>query len=219
MYRSEDMKEDYKKQCIKQRSQNLIRLREEVARKNLTEFAKAIGFTKKDMSTLESGEKNLSLFHLHAYKTYFKENHNLDISADFLFGYSTIMENVTIDLNRKTGLSGKSLAMLELMNGTNHYDLNHRNIEILDLILSNTYDNVQITETELYTRNLLFYVWEYIHAKDMFTLKDNQIEKDIIYTSKDKVTSLSKQLKLEDCIKYKAQKEIISSLEKLNKIG
>lgn len=80
-YSSEQSKNDYKK-YLAQRKMNLIRLREKITNMNQAAFAKDIDITAKDISTIENGEKNLSLFHIQAYRKYFMENYNLNVSVD-----------------------------------------------------------------------------------------------------------------------------------------
>lgn len=92
-YSSDNMKKIYRKQCDKQRGENLRRLREDIARLTMRDFSLIIGITISDLSNLENGDKTLSLFHIQAYKYYFKENHNLDISADYLMGYTSKITN------------------------------------------------------------------------------------------------------------------------------
>lgn len=144
-YSSDQMKKEYKEMCEAQRKNNLIRLREEIAKLTQADFKEEIGFTKNDLSMLESGDKNLSLFHIQAYKKYFKENYHLDISVDFLMGYTSVMENNSMDISHDLGLSGKSLELLRIwneykqnpMNGVISYGV--ADIDTLNLLLEDYY--------------------------------------------------------------------------------
>ena len=114
-YSSEQSKNDYKK-YLTQRKVNLIRLREKIANMNQAAFAKDIDITAKDISTIENGEKNLSLFHIQAYRKYFMENYNLNVSVDYLLGYTDVIENRSMNIGNELGLTGESIEMLKLMN-------------------------------------------------------------------------------------------------------
>lgn len=112
-YSSDGMKKEYEKQCREQRKLNLIKLRGEIAKMTQAEFQKTIGFTKNDLSMLENGDKTLSLFHIHAYKTYFLEHHSINVSVDFLMGYTDILENQVLNIGKETGLSNDAIEMLK----------------------------------------------------------------------------------------------------------
>lgn len=111
-YSSDTIKKAYRDACDTQRSVNLIRLREEIARMSQAEFIRAVGFTKSDISNLETGSKTLSLYQLHAYKTFFKESYNINVSADFLMGYTDILENNNMKTQDSLGLTETSLDTL-----------------------------------------------------------------------------------------------------------
>lgn len=87
-YNADSLKKTYEAHYKKQRIANLIELREEIANLSLTDFSKQIGIQKSNLSSLEKGDRDLSLFNIQAYKTFFREKYNLDISADYLLGYS-----------------------------------------------------------------------------------------------------------------------------------
>ena len=87
-YNADSLKKTYEAHYKKQRIANLIELREEIANLSLTDFSKQIGIQKSNLSFLEKGDRDLSLFNIQAYKTFFREKYNLDISADYLLGYS-----------------------------------------------------------------------------------------------------------------------------------
>lgn len=115
MYTSDLIKKLYSKQCKEQRTKNLIKLREEFANKTQTKFSKETGITKNDLSLLESGDKNLSLTHIHIYKKYFMDNFALNVSADFLMGYTNIIENKALNIGEETGLSNDAIEMLKIL--------------------------------------------------------------------------------------------------------
>lgn len=112
-YSSNAMKKSYKTECDTQRIKNLIKLREEIAGLTQAEFIREVGFTKSDISNLESGEKLLSLYHIQAYRLYFKEKHNINISVDFLMGYTDIIKNESLDIAADLGLSDSAIESLK----------------------------------------------------------------------------------------------------------
>ena len=97
-------KKEYKKETNAQRTKNLKRLRENIAKLSLSDFAKETGKTKNDLSMLENGEKTLSLFHIQAYKKFFLEKYTINLSVDYIMGYTDIMENNNLDYQREIGL-------------------------------------------------------------------------------------------------------------------
>lgn len=114
-YTADTLKRSYQKNHSEQRKKNLLKLRESIAKMSLTEFSKEIGIQKSNLSFLENGDRDLSLFNIQAYKTYFHEKHSLDISADYLLGYTC---NVYADENyqmitRISGLSDESIDTLK----------------------------------------------------------------------------------------------------------
>ena len=137
IYNSDSVKKDYSQQYSKQRGLNLKRLREEFANQSPATFRKEIGFTKNDLSLLECGEKNLSLFHIHAYRTYFKNNYDLIVSVDYLMGYTDVINNQSMDVAEDLGLSNDSLVSLKYLK--NYWD--PRVINTLNYIMkdSNTF--------------------------------------------------------------------------------
>lgn len=112
-YSSDAMKKSYKTECDTQRTKNLIKLREEIAGLTQAEFIREVGFTKSDISNLESGEKLLSLYHIQAYRLYFKEKHNINVSVDFLMGYTDIIENRSLNIAADLGLSNDAIESLK----------------------------------------------------------------------------------------------------------
>lgn len=103
------MKMKYKKECHAQRSENLIYLREQIAKMNLTDFSKEIGIVKTNLSDIEKGNRDLSISNLHSYKTYFREKHNLTISADYLLGYTDMIENKSMNMAQDLALSRNAI--------------------------------------------------------------------------------------------------------------
>lgn len=112
-YSADILKKQYQKKCKEQRIKNLLRLREEIAGLSQTEFCKQTGFQKSNLSSIEKGDRDLSLFVIQTYKTYFLENYNLDISTDFLLGYTSVMENEKLNVSDELGLTGKSIEVLK----------------------------------------------------------------------------------------------------------
>lgn len=115
-YSADALKKQYKKACLEQRKKNLIRLREEIAGLSQTEFSKQTGIQKPNLSCLESGDRDMSLFNIQVYKTYFLEKHKLNVSTDYLLGYTNVISNTGMDISNELGLSGKSLEVLKSWN-------------------------------------------------------------------------------------------------------
>lgn len=153
-YTSDGIKKNYENQCKKQRTKNLIKLRVDIAKMpKQVDFQRIMGFTKSDLSNLENGDKPLSLFHIHAYKTYFRDNFNLDVSTDFLLGYTDIIKNESMDIAKDLGLSDNLIAVLKGMSEQKNLVLNKlAENNLLDLLLTelwiyatnSTYVDIQI---------------------------------------------------------------------------
>lgn len=114
-YSSDALKKEYHNKTDSLRKSNLKKLREEISCLSLTDFGKAIGITKNDICMLENGDKTLSLFHIQAYKKYFLERHGIDLSVDFLMGYTDIKENNNAKFQSRIGLSADSIKSLQKM--------------------------------------------------------------------------------------------------------
>ena len=112
-YTSDALKKEYKKETDNQRKKNLKKIREDIARLSLSDFAKETGITKCDLSMLENGDKLLSLFHIQAYKKFFLENHKINLSVDFIMGFTYIMENNNLNYQKQIGLSSDAIETLQ----------------------------------------------------------------------------------------------------------
>ena len=110
------MKMNYQKECHTQRSENLIYLREQIAKMNLTDFSKEIGIVKTNLSDIEKGNRDLSISNLHSYKTYFLEKYNLPVSMDFLLGYTDMIENKSMNMAQDLALSRDAIDSIIGMN-------------------------------------------------------------------------------------------------------
>lgn len=119
MYSADQLKKEYEKKYREQRIKNLVKLRENVAGLSQTEFSKRIGIQKSNLSVIENGERDLSLFNIQAYIKYFAENHNINLSADYLLGYATSFENNTENLCNEIGLSEGSIWILKNIKNKN----------------------------------------------------------------------------------------------------
>lgn len=73
-YTSYSLKKEYKKETNAQRTKNLKRLRENIAKLSLSDFAKETGITKNDLSMLENGEKHFHFFIYKPIKSSFLKN-------------------------------------------------------------------------------------------------------------------------------------------------
>lgn len=112
-YTSDALKKEYKKETNTQRKKNLRKIREDIAKLSLSDFAKETGITKNDLSMLENGDKLLSLFHIQAYKKFFLENHKINLSVDFIMGFTDIMENNNLNYQKQIGLSSDAIETLQ----------------------------------------------------------------------------------------------------------
>mgnify|MGYP000294146427 CR=1 FL=1 len=116
-YSADALKKAYQSNYSKQRKKNLIDLREGIAKMSLTEFSKQTGIQKSNLSALENGDRELSLFNIQVYKTFFSDRYDLDISTDYLLGYSRNKyadENYQM-ISKVTGLSDSSIDCLKLI--------------------------------------------------------------------------------------------------------
>lgn len=228
-YSSEQSKNDYKK-YIPQRKENLIRLREKIANMNQAAFAKDIDITAKDISNIENGEKNLSLFHIQAYRKYFMENYNLDVSVDYLLGYTNVMENRSMNISNELGLTGESIEMLKLMNDKKNtlYPENKKNLLMLNFILSSFYDEPERPNTRLYF-TILRKMWEYITLNpesigySSFDENGDYVIKGSVYAvNKEHIENdeigISHPIKLGEVYKYQLERELMDGIKRLEKL-
>lgn len=109
------LKKEYKKDTDALRAGNLRNLRENIAKLSLSDFSRETGMTKNDISLLENSKKTLSLTHMLTYKKYFSENHRINLSMDYLMGFTDIMENNNMNYQKEIGLSNDSLECLKYL--------------------------------------------------------------------------------------------------------
>lgn len=124
-YNADTLKKAYQNKYSEQRKKNLIGLRENIAHMTLTEFSKQTGIQKSNLSALENGDRDLSLFNIQVYKTFFAQKYNLDISTDYLLGYSNNKyadENYQM-ITRITGLTDESINTLKKNHNGNTADV------------------------------------------------------------------------------------------------
>lgn len=114
-YTSYSLKKEYRDKTNIQRSKNLKRIREDIAKLSLSDLAKKTGITKNDLSMIENGDKLLSLFHILAYKKFFFENYKMNLSVDFIMGFTDILENVNLNYQNETGLSNNAIETLRTL--------------------------------------------------------------------------------------------------------
>lgn len=135
-YSADTLKRHYQNNYKKQRISNLVELREKTAKLSLTEFSKQIGIQKSNLSSLENGDRDLSLFNIQAYKTFFHEKYNLDISTDYLLGYSNnkyANENYQM-ISKITGLTDNSIDCLKSLQ---QYGKMTHGIKVLNNLMKN----------------------------------------------------------------------------------
>lgn len=131
-YTSDALKKEYKKKTDTQRIKNLKKIREDIAKLSLSDFAKLTGITKNDLCMLEKGDKLLSLFHIQAYKKFFLENHRINLSVDFIMGFTDIMENTNLNYQNEIGLSSDAIETLKTLKKTPGNLLNIVNVLLAD---------------------------------------------------------------------------------------
>lgn len=131
-YTSDALKKEYKKETNTQRKKNLRKIREDIAKLSLSDFARETGITKNDLSMLENGDKLLSLFHIQAYKKFFLENHNINLSVDFIMGFTDIMENNNLNYQKQIGLSSDAIETLQKLRKSHGKLLDVTNILLSD---------------------------------------------------------------------------------------
>lgn len=135
-YSADALKKAYQSKYSEQRKKNLIDLREGIAKMSLTEFSKQTGIQKSNLSALENGDRELSLFNIQVYKTFFSNRYDLDISTDYLLGYSRNKyadENYQM-ISKVTGLNDSSIDCLKLINSN---DDGLETLSTLNLLMSN----------------------------------------------------------------------------------
>lgn len=132
------MRDNYRKQYSSQRNKNLVHLRFDIAKMNLSEFASKIGIVKSNLSEIEDGKRDLSIGNIHSYRTYFKDNHNFIVSTDYLLGYTDIIENQSLNVAKDLGLSNDAVIAFRNMPDEEHDVLNKLTSEkgMLEFLLS-----------------------------------------------------------------------------------
>lgn len=229
-YSANSLKNQYEKDCLKCRTENLVRLREKIAGMTQTQFSEKIGIQKTNLNSLEKGSRDMSLFNIQAYKTFFRENFGIDISVDYLLGYTSVMENRSMNISNELGLTGESIEMLKLMNNKENtlYPENKKNLLMLNFILSSFYDEPERPNTHLYF-TILRKMWEYITLNPesigygSFDENGEYVIKGSIYTvNKEHIENddigISHPIKLGEVYKYQLERELMDGIKKLEKI-
>lgn len=143
------MRDDYRGKYSMQRKKNLIHLRSDIANLKLSEFANRIGIVKSNLSEIEDGKRDLSIGNIQSYRTYFKDNHNLSISTDYLLGYTDVMINESADIALDFGLTNDSIEVLRNMSDT-ELDMFNK------LAAGNGMINLLLNELWIYAHNSSF---------------------------------------------------------------
>ena len=229
-YSANSLKNQYEKDCLKCRTENLVRLREKVAGMTQTQFSEKIGIQKTNLNSLEKGSRDMSLFNIQAYKTFFRKNYGIDVSVDYLLGYTSVMENRSMNISNELGLTGESIEMLKLMNDkkNNLYKENKKNLLMLNFILSSFYDEPERSSTHLYF-TILRKMWEYItmNPKDIgyYALNENGeyiVKKKLHLVNEEHIkkedTGISPQIALGDLYKYQLERELIDGIKELEEM-
>lgn len=143
------MRDDYRKEYSAQRRKNLIHLRSDIAKMNLSDFANNIGIVKSNLSEIEDGKRDLSIGNIHSYRTFFKEKYNLTVSIDYLLGYTDVIINQIADIASDFGLSNDSIEALRNMPDT-EIDMFNK------LAAENGMLNLLLSELWIYAHNSSF---------------------------------------------------------------
>ncbi|MFR3138699.1 MAG: hypothetical protein ACLTPC_01475 [Lacrimispora saccharolytica] len=143
------MRDDYRKEYSAQRRKNLIHLRSDIAKMNLSDFANNIGIVKSNLSEIEDGKRDLSIGNIHSYRTFFKEKYNLTVSIDYLLGYTDVIINQIADIASDFGLSNDSIEVLRNMSAT-EIDMFNK------LAAENGMLNLLLSELWIYAHNSSF---------------------------------------------------------------
>lgn len=143
------MRDDYRKEYSAQRRKNLIHLRSDIAKMNLSDFANNIGIVKSNLSEIEDGKRDLSIGNIHSYRTFFKEKYNLTVSIDYLLGYTDVIINQIADIASDFGLSNDSIEVLRNMPDT-EIDMFNK------LAAENGMLNLLLSELWIYAHNSSF---------------------------------------------------------------
>lgn len=183
-YSQNTLKKIYENNCLEQRRKNLVRLREEIAGLTQTEFSKETGIQKSNLSCLESGDRDLSLFNIQVYKTYFKEKYSLEISTDYLLGYTSVISNTDMDISSDLGLSGKSIEILRIWNEHKRNPMKYAtsygvtDIDTLNLLLEDyaqTYSSAR--KKGLYANFSIFhYIGNYLFSERFKRCPQNKVK-------------------------------------------
>ena len=182
-YNANTLKKQYEEACSKQRRKNLIELREKVAKLSQTEFSRQTGIQKSNLSNLENGDRDLSLFNIQVYKTYFLEKYNLNVSTDYLLGYTSAISNTDMDISNDLGLSGNSIEVLKYWNNLKKnpkkFSISYgaTDLDTLNLLLED-YGNIQskAQETGHYAGFSIFhFIGNYIFSKRFKKCPQNRV--------------------------------------------
>lgn len=183
-YSASTLKKQYQEKCKKQCKENLLRLRKEIAGLSSTEFCKQIGIQKTNLSSLEHGDRDLSLFNIQAYKTYFSEKHNLNVSVDYLLGYTDIIENEKLNVGNELGLTGKSVEVLKKWKNYKNnpeklfVSYGTSDLDTLNLLLEDYYDlQAKCDKEGLYANYSIFhFIGNYIFSERFRKCPTNNIK-------------------------------------------
>lgn len=168
-YSANSLKNQYEKDCLKCRTENLIRLREKIAEMTQTQFSEKIGIQKTNLNSLEKGSRDMSLFNIQAYKTFFKENYGIDVSVDYLLGYTSVMENRSMNISNDLGLSGDSIEMLKiLINFKSKYNdfipALGTDIDVINILLEYEYNKAQKAGECIASWSIFHYIRQYLSS-------------------------------------------------------
>lgn len=225
-----ELKNNYLKQCKKQRGNNFKYLRTVIAgENNLTKFSELIGIPATRVSELEHGDREPSQYHILSYRDYFYKQYNICVSVDYLYGFTDVIENKNANFADKIGLSGTSLEMLEMMNDKNNtlYYQNNKNLLMLNHILETFKNDPNFQYTNLYF-TILRDMWDYINLiPENITYPTFNEKKELTYlksihvVDKERVTTESEGIEISPVInlgelyKVKLQKDLLEKLDGL----
>lgn len=184
MYNTDTLKKQYQKKCQEQRLKNLIRLREEIAELSVTDFCKQTGLQKPNLTAIEKGDRNLSLSNILMYKAFFSEKYALNVSTDFLLGFTSVIENENQNISTELGLSGKSITILKNWKQYKNNPLKFScaygvsDLDILNLLLEDYYNLQEKHKKNGYYANfsIFHFIGTYIFSEHFKKCPTNNIK-------------------------------------------
>lgn len=131
------------------------------------------------------------MFIIRAYKTYFLEKHNLNISTDYLLGYTSVIENEKMNISDDLGLSGESIEILKMWkeqrdNQNKIIPALGNDLDIINLLLEYQYRKAQKVYPNYPSWSVFHFIGQYLtphkmkrEQQDRLRVCDGTVWKDI----------------------------------------